>query len=115
MSSTAGEFCATCSTTHPHFAPCPDWRLKEMAKQREAVVTADLVERVARAIYLGAYAKQGGRWEANDSKEVWRGYARAAIAEVLREQIATAKDGSFSRAWLLNFATSHGIELEDKP
>lgn len=40
-----------------------------------------LVEAEAELIYLRRHGKDGARWEANDSKDVWRGFARAALKE----------------------------------
>jgi hypothetical protein len=37
------------------------------------------VERVAEAIYLALYAKQGGVWWAVETKDVWHNIARAAL------------------------------------
>ena len=47
-----------------------------MRRQREA-----LIEATAELIYLRLYGKDGALWSANDSKDVWREKARAAIAK----------------------------------
>lgn len=39
----------------------------------------DLIEATAELIYLRLYGKDGARWEANDSKDVWRDKARACL------------------------------------
>jgi len=56
----------------------------ELKRRKEAKAPMTLltnpVEAVAKAIYLDRYAKDGGKWEANESKEVWYAYARSAIA-----------------------------------
>lgn len=39
----------------------------------------ETVERVARAIYLAMHASKGGVWDYVETKDVWRGYARAGI------------------------------------
>ncbi len=49
---------------------------KEIDWLREALVEAE-----AELIYLRRHGKDGARWEANDSKDVWRGFAREALKE----------------------------------
>ncbi len=44
------------------------------------LAAGDDVERVAKAIYEGRYASEGGVWDYVETKDVWHGYARAAIA-----------------------------------
>lgn len=39
-----------------------------------------VIEKVARAIYDDQNAKRGGRWDLVETKDVWRNYARAALA-----------------------------------
>ena len=48
----------------------------EIERLREALVEAE-----AELIYLRRHGKDGARWEANDSKDVWRGFAREALKE----------------------------------
>ena len=40
-----------------------------------------LVEAEAELIYLRRHGKDGARWEANESKDVWRDFARKALKE----------------------------------
>lgn len=44
-----------------------------------------LVEAMAELIYLRKYGKDGARWELNESKDVWRTQARAALGSVSSE------------------------------
>lgn len=39
----------------------------------------EIVEREAELIYLRAYGRDGAVWSANESKDVWREKARAAL------------------------------------
>lgn len=41
-----------------------------------------LIEAVAMAIYIDTWSDKGGKWELVKTKDVWRGYARAAIAAI---------------------------------
>ncbi len=43
---------------------------------------ADLVDATAELIYLRKYGKDGALWSANDSKDVWRDMARAALSVI---------------------------------
>jgi hypothetical protein len=46
---------------------------------KQTVFDEQALERVGKAIYLGLYANDGARWEANDMKHLWRDLARTAI------------------------------------
>lgn len=48
----------------------------EIERLRKALVEAE-----AELIYLRRHGKDGARWEANDSKDVWRDKARAALQQ----------------------------------
>ena len=48
----------------------------EIERLREALVEAE-----AELIYLRRHGKDGARWEANDSKDVWRDKARSALQQ----------------------------------
>ena len=53
----------------------------------------NIVERVARAIYMHKYGGQGGRWDLVEVKDVWHDYARAALSalpyhELLRDALS---------------------------
>lgn len=48
-------------------------------KERVAELEAALIEKEAELIYLRSYGKDGAIWSANDSKDVWRDKARAAL------------------------------------
>lgn len=58
---------------------CGEVAQKALTEHR-AEPSADVVERVAKAIYLHRYAAQGGRWECVETKDVWFDQALAAIA-----------------------------------
>lgn len=49
--------------------------------------TDEQVERVARAIYEGRYAHEGGVWDYVETKDVWHGMAASAIA-ALQPQVS---------------------------
>jgi hypothetical protein len=53
-------------------------------------MTDELVETVAKAIYLGRYGADGGKWEAVETKDVWHGMARSAIAAIAPQPDAGA-------------------------
>ena len=55
-------------------------RLAEVEAENERLREM-LVEAEAELIYLRRHGKDGARWEANDSKDVWRGFAREALKE----------------------------------
>lgn len=42
--------------------------------------TDEEVETLARDIYLERYAKEGGRWELVETRDVWRDFARQRFA-----------------------------------
>lgn len=44
---------------------------------------ARLLEATAELIYLRLYGKDGARWEANDSKKVWREKAKEALRGII--------------------------------
>ena len=56
---------------------------KELREKDDEIVRLRemLVEAEAELIYLRRHGKDGARWEANDSKDVWRGFAREALKE----------------------------------
>lgn len=67
------EFAASVVLAQPAPAPVT---VQEAARLRHL-----LIEATAELIYLRKYAHLGGRWEANESKDVWRDYAIAALAD----------------------------------
>ena len=55
-----------------------------------------LIEATAELIYLRQYGKDGARWDLNESKDVWRDKARAALTKVTersaRRDVETGKE-----------------------